>query len=223
MGTADPFVVACYRAARAARMCGTMRDADVGASPGPGSAADSAAARACTKAAAAAASAGRQPGRQQRADHPGQHVAGAGGGRPGLPGGIEVDRAAGIGDDRDVALEQHGGAERVGQLAARADPVVPGRVTRQSGEFTRVRCQHRRRAAIVHAVRGGPPGWSARRRRRSPAGRSPARTTARRRPASSVPNPGPTTQDCTRPADAGVGDAITSGQCASTSRCALPA
>ncbi|CAG7122546.1 hypothetical protein PICSAR208_00466 [Mycobacterium avium subsp. paratuberculosis] len=42
-------------------------------------------------------------------------------------------------------------------------------------------------------------------------------------PASSVPSPGPTTQDCTRPADAGVGDAITSGQCASTSRCALPA
>ena len=38
-----------------------IRDADVGASPGPGSAADSAAARACTKAAAAAASAGGKP------------------------------------------------------------------------------------------------------------------------------------------------------------------
>ena len=38
-----------------------MRDADVGASPGPGSAADSAAARACTNAAAAAASAAGSP------------------------------------------------------------------------------------------------------------------------------------------------------------------
>ena len=41
-------------------------------------------------------------------------------------------------------------------------------------------------------------------------------------PVSSVPSPGPTTQACTRPAAAGVGDAITSGQCASTSLWALP-
>ena len=42
-------------------------------------------------------------------------------------------------------------------------------------------------------------------------------------PLSSVPNPGPTTQACTRPAEAGVGEAITSGQRASTSPCAPPA
>ncbi|CAG7122553.1 hypothetical protein PICSAR208_00467 [Mycobacterium avium subsp. paratuberculosis] len=42
-------------------MCGTMRDEEVGASPGPGSAAESAAARACTKAAAAAASPAGNP------------------------------------------------------------------------------------------------------------------------------------------------------------------
>src|SRR5271169_5625743 len=41
-------------------------------------------------------------------------------------------------------------------------------------------------------------------------------------PGSSVPRPGPTTQACTRPAAAGVGEATTSGQCASTSLCALP-
>ncbi|CNX46920.1 Uncharacterised protein [Mycobacterium tuberculosis] len=42
-------------------------------------------------------------------------------------------------------------------------------------------------------------------------------------PASSVPRPGPTTQACTRPAAAGVGEAMTSGQCARTSAWAVPA
>ncbi|EUA53027.1 hypothetical protein I550_4659 [Mycobacterium intracellulare 1956] len=124
-----------------------MREAEVGASPGPG-----------RRPSSPPRARGRKPRprppppaagpRQQRADHAGQHVAGAGGGRPRLPGRAEVDRTARIGDDRDVPLEQHRGAERVGQLAARAHPVITGGVTRQTGEFTRVRGQHRRRAAF---------------------------------------------------------------------------
>ena len=179
----DPFVGRLRATGRPGRLgcAATMRDADVGASPGPGSAADSAAACACTNAAGRGRLGGRQSRRQQRADHPGQHVAGPGGGRPGLPGRVQVDRAAGVGDDGDVALEQHGGAERVGQLAGGADPVVPGRVAGQPGEFTGVRGQHRRRAAVgdqlgVGGQDGQPVGVDEHRQVGAP-----ARTTARRR------------------------------------------
>ena len=89
---------------------------------------------------------GMQARGQQSADHPGQQVAGPGGGRPGLPGRVEVHRATGIGDDGDVALQQHGRAECVGEFAGGADAVVAGRSAGQPGELAGVRRQHGRRA-----------------------------------------------------------------------------
>ncbi len=95
---------------------------------------------------------GRQPRSQQGADHAGQHVAGPGGRRPGLPGRVEVDPPAGFGDDGDVALQQHGDPERVGQLAGGADTVVAGRGAGQSGELTGVRRQQGRGATAADHV-----------------------------------------------------------------------
>ncbi|AMC65952.1 bifunctional ADP-dependent (S)-NAD(P)H-hydrate dehydratase/NAD(P)H-hydrate epimerase [Mycobacterium tuberculosis variant africanum] len=198
-----------------------MRDADVGASPGPGSAAAAAAAgRARTPRPRPPPR--RQSRRQQRTDHPGQHVTGPGGGRPGLAGRIEIDRAAGIGDDGDIALEQHGGAQRVGQLAAGPHAVVIGRRPGQPGELTGVRRQDRRGVAARHQIgvvrqHGQPSASTNTGRSVSSANHNAAA------PASSVPRPGPTTQACTRPAAAGVGEAMTSGQCARTSAWAVPA
>ncbi len=59
---------------------------------------------------------------QQSSDDTGQDVPGSGGGGPGLPGGVQVVTAASrlarrTGDHGDVALQQHGRAEGVGQRA----------------------------------------------------------------------------------------------------------
>ena len=148
------------------------------------------AARACTNAAGGRRFGGRQSRGQQSADHSGQHVAGPGGGRPGLPGRVEVDRAAGFGDDGDVALQQHGRAElRRRACGWRAMRSSPGGEPGQPGELPRMRGQHGRRACGRRAGRGARPGWSARRRRPSPAGRCPARTTVRRRRLRRCPAP----------------------------------
>ena len=184
----------------AVRMWARMRDADVGAGRGPGSAADRSAARACTNAAGGGRFTGGQARGEQRADDSGQHVAGSGGGRPRLPGGVEVDRTAGFGDDGDVALEQHGRAELVGEPAGGGDAVVAGRRRRPAGRTRRHAASAPSARCGRRAGRGARRGSSARRRRRSPAGRCPARTTAPTAPASSVPRPGPTTHACTRPA-----------------------
>ena len=182
--------------------------------PGPGSAADGVRGAGVHECRRRGRLGRRQSGGQQRADHPGQHVAGAGGGRPGLPGRIQVHRAAGVGDDGDVALEQHGGAERRRPSLRQApDAVVAGRRARPAGRI-------RRRAASAPSARSRSAtrsGWAA-------SMVSPSASTITGRsvssanhsaaaPASSVPSPGPTTQACTRPAAAGVGDAMTSGHC----------
>ena len=59
---------------------------------------------------------------------------------------------AGFGDDGDVALQQHGHAELVGQPTGGGDPVGARRVPGQPGELAGVRRQHGRRAAVADQV-----------------------------------------------------------------------
>ena len=127
---------------------------------------------------------------------PGQHVAGSGGGRPRRARRVEVHRPAGIGDDGDVALEQDGGAEVVGQRA--------GGATRSSpGGWPARRSNSPARAVVPSARRGsdqlGMPGhgWSASASTITGGSvASIARSVADS--ACPVPNPGPITQACTR-------------------------
>ena len=98
------------------------------------------------------------------------------------PAGLRYTGPPGSAIDGDVALEQHGGAELVGQRARGPDPVVAGRRSRPAGRtHPHAASAPSARTAIDDERRDERPGWSARRRRRSPAGRCPARTTARRR------------------------------------------
>ena len=133
------------------------------------------------------------------------------------PAGLRYAGPPGSAIDGDVAFQQHGGPERVGELAGGADAVVAGWVRRPAGRT-------RRRAASARSARDGRRacrdarrGWSARRRRRAPAGRCPARTTVRPRrfrrcrARGRRPRPAPARRR------SAVGDAITSGQCATTS------
>ena len=59
---------------------------------------------------------GKPPGRQ-RADDPGEDVAGAGRGEPGPAGGVDGNPPLGFGHDRPAALEQHDSAGPFGQPA----------------------------------------------------------------------------------------------------------
>jgi hypothetical protein len=73
---------------------------------------------------------GRVPGvealGQQRAHDPGQHVAGAGGGEPGVTREREPHPAAGLGDDGGRALEQHDRPGGGSQVPGGGDAVLPG-------------------------------------------------------------------------------------------------
>ena len=144
--------------------------------------------------------AGRQARGQQCADDTGQHITGSGSGRPRLACGVEVHPAPGFGDDGDIALEQDGDAELIGQPAGgcrrgpRLAPIPASARTHRRAGSGPSGLRGRRRA------QGARREWSARRRRPARARRSPSAKHSAAAAVSSVPSPGPTTQACTRPA-----------------------
>ena len=90
------------------------------------------AASACSQAAPAAAAFGRDAGSQQRADHPGEHVAGAGRGQP-LVAVIDHQHVAAR--VRDTVVGPFSSTTHVevgGQLTRRRDPVGAGRAPASS-------------------------------------------------------------------------------------------
>ena len=60
--------------------------------------------------------------REQGPNDARQDIAGSGCGSPGLAGGIEIRGATSLGDDGDIAFQQDGGIEAVGEFAGGGDP-----------------------------------------------------------------------------------------------------
>ena len=95
-----------------------------------------------------------RPGGQQRAEQPGQDVAGTGRRQPGGARGVHPARAPGLGDDGRETLEQHHGAEVVGQPTGRPEP-VGGSDAGEPRVLAVVRGQHGGRGPL--ADRGAQP------------------------------------------------------------------
>src|ERR1700678_3395066 len=189
-----------------------MRDADVGAYPGPGSAADSSAARACTKAPAPAASLGGNPAASRAPIIPDSRSPDPAVAAQDCPAGLRYTGPPGSAMTVTLPL-----SKTVAPSASASLRVAPTRSSPGGAPASRANspaCGVSNVGALRLTTRSG---WAARMV-------SPSASTSTGRsvssanhnavaPVSSVPNPGPTTQACTRPAEAGVGDAITSGHC----------
>src|SRR6201993_594249 len=211
-----------YKQATAARMWARMRDADVGAGRGPGSAAEEFAARAWTNAAAAAASAAGSPAASSAPIMPDSTSPDPAVAAHDWPAGFRYTRPPGAAITVTLPLSR-----TVAPNLSASRRVAPMRSSPGGEPASRANSPACGVSTVGADRDATASGWAARMVSASAStitGRSvPSANHSALAPAASVPTPGPTTQACTFPADSAVAEAMTSGQCESTCSAALPA